>query len=443
MDLSRITSSYSTVVAVVLLCAHFFAGCDEGTINPGGETAAASTFDHSHAQIWVDEVLFRLEDDAIDPPRASRILAYVGLGIYESTIDGSSSRITLGDQLNSFDAPPALDAEETYDIPTILHATVGHLGPLLFEEPDSADHLAIVGDELIEERRQDGVDDDVISASINRGILLAEILYARALNDGYHQRNDDDFSHPGGEYAWVPTGDFDYPLEPNWNALRPFALPDVDACKPQPPPEFSTDEDSLFFREAFAVWETSQALNDDQIAIAHFWADDPGVTATPPGHWMALAAQLAGDLELDLDETAELFGLLGVTMADAFISCWDEKYRSYLLRPVTYINRYIDDDWQPLINTPPFPEYTSGHSNVSAASAHILETLLGDQSFEDHTHAHRGISARSFQSFRDAAREAANSRLYGGIHYPVGNEQGLIQGRCVADQVLDAVDTTE
>ena len=101
-----------------------------------------------------------------------------------------------------------------------------------------------------------------------------------------------------------------------------------------------------------------------------------------------------------------------------------------------YVQRVIDPAWTPLLVTPPFPEYTSGHSVQSMAGAVVLTDLFGTFSFTDRTHSARSGPPRAFASFEDAAREAAVSRMYGGIHFRAAIERGLEQGACVGRGVL-------
>ena len=146
-------------------------------------------------------------------------------------------------------------------------------------------------------------------------------------------------------------------------------------------------------------------------------------------------------LYVRLDEAAEMYVRVGVALADAFIACWHAKYRVNMLRPITYVRRHIDPRWSPLLLTPPFPEYTSGHSVASAAAAEVLARLFGDVPFIDRTHDARGFRARSFGSTRDAAAEAAISRLYGGIHYPMSIEAGVQQGQRIGRRVAEGLRT--
>ena len=212
-------------------------------------------------------------------------------------------------------------------------------------------------------------------------------------------------------------------------------------CGTDPPVPYAEAPGSAFHGEALAVYRAVRELSPERLEIARCWADDPGETATPPGHWVAIASRLATERGLRLDKAAEMYARVGVGLADAFIACWQTKYRLNLVRPVTYIRQHIDARWGALLMTPPFPEYPSGHSVASAAAAEVLTAVFGEVAFTDRTHEARGLPSRRFGSFAAAAAEAAVSRLYGGIHYPMAIEQGLHQGRCVGRHVNAVVRT--
>jgi membrane-associated phospholipid phosphatase len=216
-----------------------------------------------------------------------------------------------------------------------------------------------------------------------------------------------------------------------------MALDSALTCDPGPPPPFSTDLDSAFFAEALEVFETVNSLTPGQREIALFWSDDPGQTATPPGHSVSILGQVLRAQDRSLADAAVGYARLGIAVCDAFIACWRVKYRHNLVRPISYIRSSIDPTWgDPLpLTTPPFPEYTSGHSIQSAAAAEVLTATFGEVAFTDHTHDARGLAPRSFDSFAAFAEEAAISRLYGGIHYRSAIERGLEQGRCVGAEV--------
>jgi hypothetical protein len=163
---------------------------------------------------------------------------------------------------------------------------------------------------------------------------------------------------------------------------------------------------------------------------------------SPGGHWMNITRVACKKANADFNLSAESYVRVSLALIDAFISCWDEKYRSKLIRPETYINQYIDEDWVPLLQTPPFPEYTSGHSVISASSAVTLTKLFGDQfAFTDSTEVEFGLTARSFPSFIAASEEAAISRMYGGIHYRPAVEVGMTEGRAIGQYILGKIKT--
>ncbi|HEX4932458.1 MAG TPA: vanadium-dependent haloperoxidase, partial [Gemmatimonadaceae bacterium] len=224
--------------------------------------------------------------------------------------------------------------------------------------------------------------------------------------------------------------------------------------KPLPPLPFDSAKGSPFMKEALEVYETKAKLTDEQREILAFWDCNPYVMnvqghtmfatkkITPGGHWMGIVGIAARKAGADPLRTADAYARTAIALADGFISSWDEKYRSNLIRPETYINRYVDEKWTPMLQTPPFPEYTSGHSVISNAAAEVLTDVFGDDfAFADSTELEYGLPVRSFPSFRTAASEAAISRLYGGIHYRRAIEQGSQQGKKVGQLVVERVRT--
>ena len=240
---------------------------------------------------------------------------------------------------------------------------------------------------------------------------------------------------PKGEGLWVPTSRIvqqQLPLLPEWGGNRTFAMPDRAACRLPAPPAYSTEPESAFMAEAEEVLEIRRGLTDEERAIARFWSDDPMLSPTPPGHWISIAAQVLDDEGANVERRVEVLATLSVALADAFIGCWHEKFQYNYIRPVTAIKAQLDPAFEPLLITPPFPEYPSGHSTQSGAAAVVLSAMFGeDFAFTDATHEADGLPARSYPSFWAAAEEAGVSRLYGGIHFRSAIEQGLEQGRCV------------
>jgi hypothetical protein len=200
---------------------------------------------------------------------------------------------------------------------------------------------------------------------------------------------------------------------------------------------------SAFLAEAEEVLALRHGLSPEREAAARFWSDDAMLSWTPPGHWIAIAAQELEAEGADAERRVEVLARLSVAMADAFIGCWHEKFRWNLVRPVSFIRAHLDPSFEPLLVTPPFPEYPSGHSVQSAAAAAVLTAAFGeDHAFEDRTHEDEGLPPRSFPSFEAAAHEAAASRLYGGIHFRSAVENGFLMGGCIGAHAV-ALDTVE
>ena len=251
--------------------------------------------------------------------------------------------------------------------------------------------------------------------------------------------------------SWYPTPPgYMEAVEPNWNTIRPMLLDSENQCKLDPAIAFSEDSTSAFHQLAMEVYKAVNESTQEQKEIAAFWDCNPFAISSsghmmvgfkkisPGGHWMNIAAIACSTANVSLLQTIKIQTIVAATLMDAFISCWDEKYRSNRIRPETYIHRKIDARWNPLLQTPPFPEYTSGHSVVSAATAEVLTHLLGDNfAYTDDTELMFELPARQFRSFRHAAEEAAISRLYGGIHFRDAIDNGLKQGRGIASHIIE------
>jgi hypothetical protein len=265
------------------------------------------------------------------------------------------------------------------------------------------------------------------------GDLILEWSSTDGGQDAQFNNFPTDYMPPKGIQYWVPTAPGNKPaLQPYWESNRPFLASNIEGNQPDAPPSFSVDENSLCYQRAMEVYNVVNNITPEQRKIAEFWSDDPVTTATPPGHSISILNQLIKEKNLSLAIAVEAFAKLGIGISDAFISCWKTKYQTVYIRPITYINEYIDPDWSPILNTPPFPEYTSGHSVQSGALAEILTSLFGENhEFTDHTHEKRTDmdgTPRTFMSFYQLAEEAAISRLYGGIHFQEAISLGLEQG---------------
>lgn len=416
-----------------------------GALHPSRLLAAptwppASAYTAEVPLLWFELALELVRTTpGFSPPVASRAFGYAGVALYEALLPGMPGGQSLAGQLNELPRAPN-PSDRAYHWPTVANRALSSILRSLC--PTATPESAGAIDEL--ERRfasaaQALLPLGVYRRSIGRGEEVAAHIFAWSTNDGGHEAfltNFPPYEPPSGPGLWVRTPPGFLPaLQPYWGANRSFALSSGAACSPPPPPSYSGEPGSAFYAEAYECYSAVGRLTPEQEAIARFWSDDPGQTPTPPGHSISILTQVARTLDLSLAAAAEAYAKVGIAVADAFIGCWSTKYVHSLLRPVSYIRNLIDSGWTPLLATPPFPEYTSGHSVQSGAAAQVLTNLFGEVAFVDRTHESRGLPARSFSSFHEAAEEAAVSRLYGGIHFRAAIERGLEQGRCIGRHV--------
>lgn len=407
----------------------------------------------------VDKVTDIMVHDIFSPPVASRIYAYPNIAAYEIMALNNEQYNSLSGQVRELNAIPEPEAGMTINY--TLAALIAHIDVsrrLIFTE----DKIEVFRDSLY------GVWEAQNSEEFNQsreyGLAVAEHIANWMDQDNYKQTrtmpkftvNTDDPSR------WQPTPPaYMDGIEPHWNKIRPFVIDSAGQFKPTPPPPFSMEEDSDFYKEVKEVFDISNEITEkgdtsEEIEIAQFWDCNPYVSVTrghlmfatkkitPGAHWIGITKIACRKTNSSFDDTLYAYTKASIAMADAFISCWDEKYRSNLIRPETLINQHFDDSWKPILQTPPFPEYTSGHSVVSGAAATALTDIFGDNfAFDDDTELRYGLPVRSFSSFNDAADEAAISRMYGGIHYRTAVEIGVKQGRDLGKFVLENLNMTK
>ncbi|MCU0827314.1 MAG: vanadium-dependent haloperoxidase [Tabrizicola sp.] len=373
------------------------------------------------------------------PPVAARAFAYCGITAHEALAAGNSKLVSLAGQVTDLLPLPAR-TEGAFDEPCVLHAALqATVAELFFNTGPTGQRAMEAMGRKLGETASAGIDSAVVERSVTYGKTVAEHILAWSRADGgavvENMGFPMDYTPGTRPQDWVPTNLIrlqQAPLLPGWANCRPFAVPSALASDPGPHPDYDEAPESVFRGFAQEVYDTGRSLTDEQKLIARFWSDDPMLTFTPAGHWIAIVLQIAERDALPVEVISSTLAKLGVAQADAFISCWATKYMYNLLRPVTYIKRHIDPAWEPLLITPPFPEYTSGHSTQSGAASTVLTSVFGEGfAFDDETHVDEGLPMRSFPSFAAAAEEAAISRLYGGIHFRFGNEKGLEQGRAV------------
>jgi hypothetical protein len=408
----------------------------------GGGSPTTAGYDVTAATGWLRALYEVVRTEGLTPPAAARAYAYCSVAMYESVVAGMPQHRSLAGQLTGMPVMPQPVKNAKYDWPTALSAAVATVAGAIFANATAPSRDALVAHhtKTVAARRSARVPAAVLHDSAAYGVRVGAAVAGWAEGDGYAGTRGRAYTPPVGPDKWVPTHpNFGTAIEPYWSEVRPFVLTSCDECPPDPPPAaYSEDPSSAFYAQAMAVYDQWKANTDETRGIARFWTDNPLLSGLPAGHWLLIVTQFAEQHSLNLAELVEAYARAGVTLADAFLSCWTEKYRTNLLRPSTYVRRHIDAGWTTWVNTPQFPEYTSGHSVASNAVATVLTDLLGARPFVDR-HVATGlttITQRSFTSFRQAAADAAQSRLYGGIHYPMGIAMGLAQGDRVGAVML-------
>ncbi len=391
--------------------------------------------------------------DIFSPPVASRIYTYMSVAGYEAAIHQNPAYVTLAGQLNGFEPVPQPDAGQEYCYSLASVQAMLKVGRALVFSEDKLDGFYT---QIMQEFKDTGIPDDVFDRSVEYGTKVADHVIAWSSKDNYKQsRSFPKYSIIDDAATWKPTPPaYMDAVEPHWNKIRTFAIDSAGQFKPQSPTQFSTEKNSQFFKEAQQVHDVGAGLTEEQRQIASFWDCNPFVMnvkghvmfatkkISPGGHWMNITHVACSMKKADFVQSAEAYVRVAISLVDGFISCWDEKYRSKLVRPETYINQYIDENWVPLLQTPPFPEYTSGHSVISSAAASALTDLFGKNfAFTDSTEIEFGLTARTFSSFEEASKEAAVSRMYGGIHYKPACDNGLVQGKALGDYIVEKIKT--
>jgi PAP2 superfamily len=401
----------------------------------------------------IDKVTEVIIHDIFSPPVASRIYIYPSIAAYESLLPESPDFQTLAGQLRDLKPLPKPDNDKTYCYTLAsIHAYLTVAKKLIFSEEKIEKFEA----EFYKELKDLGIPNDVYERSMAYGAKVAKHVLDWASKDNYKEtRTFPKYTIQEAANTWKPTPpSYMEGIEPSWNKIRPFLLDSASQFAPTPPTPFSADKNSAFYKEALEVYETFKKLSTEEKAIANFWDCNPYVShvkghamyaakkITPGGHWIGITQIITRQTQKNCIETMEALVWVSLALAEGFISCWDEKWRSVLIRPETYINQYIDEEWQPLLQTPPFPEYTSGHSVISNASAEVLTHLVGDNiAYTDSVEVKYGLPVRDFKSFRQAASEAAISRLYGGIHYMPAINNGSEQGKKIGQFIVKKLKT--
>jgi PAP2 superfamily len=382
------------------------------------------------------------------PMIASRNYAYASIAAYEVVAAYDKRFQSLAGQIKHLPAFPKTEiADVDYQLAAMLaFCKVGEA--VTFPEGSMQTYI----DKLKHEADSAGVSSSVIKASQAFADSIGNHILRWSKKDNYAQlRTATKYTVIDVDGRWVPTPPmYAQAVEPHWMEMRPLVMDSAAQFMPARPPAFDIqNKNSVYYKALIEVKTIGDSLTEEQKHIADFWDDNPFkmnvvghvMFATkkfsPPGHWMnivGIGSQKAG---ADFSTTVAAYAQTAIALYDAFISCWDEKYRSNFVRPETVINKSVSAEWQPYIQTPPFPSHTSGHATISAAAAEAMTNWFGDKLiFTDTSLLEFGIKNREITSFRNAAKEAAMSRLYGGIHYRFDNEHGTEAGQKLGEFIV-------
>jgi hypothetical protein len=384
------------------------------------------------------------------PIIASRNYLYANIAAYEIIAAGFPDQYqSLAGQIKGLTAVPAAPAGQEIDFHFASVLAFCKLGEAVtFPEGSMQDYV----DSLKKLVKDHGMPGSVFKNTVAFADTVGKVILAWSKKDNYAQtRTAPKYTVIDTPGRWIPTPPmYAQALEPHWREIRTMVMDSADMFTPPPPPDFNIkDKNSLYYKEVMAVKNAGDSLTDEQKHIAEFW-DDLGTRLnvsghvmfmtkkfSPPGHWMNIVGIAAKTAKVDFNTTVYAYAKTAIAMFDAFIQCWDEKFRSNTVRPETVINKYFDADWKPFLQTPPFPEYTCGHSTVSSSAAEALTSVFGDNFvYTDTSELEFGIKNRSFKSFRHAALENNWARFYGGIHFHNSCLVSTEYGRKVGDLVV-------
>ncbi|MBI1808610.1 MAG: vanadium-dependent haloperoxidase [Gemmatimonadetes bacterium] len=458
---------------------------------------AAAPADPQLVAQWMRAGLVFTRSERLGPPLAGRIAAYGSLALYEGyASDPHSTLRSLAGQLNGLATLPAAPSDGAVDGATVAAEAERVVLDSLYRDGRPATRRTVdsLSKAQVAAREAAGVGSAMRDRSLAHGRALAAALLAYAATDSFYATRGRPWTAPTGRQFWVNTATTDQyvtqqlssqsdvavtknsgdtldveratekgllmnrpkkagpttlpafdpvkPTEPYWGVLRPFTLQDGDECKPPVPPPYSEKPGSEFYQMAQEFYDTVKALTPDKRQTALYWADNPVATGTPAFHWISVLLHMVSARHLTAEQAVEDFTLTSIAIHDAFIGCWREKYRSFVVRPVTYVQRVWDPKYVTVFATPPFPEYSSGHSVISGAAVEVLIHQLGDTTaYVDSSQVDVGQAARAYPSLSAALHEVAMSRVYGGIHYMKAVVDGMKQGQCVGQRVIKRLQT--
>lgn len=413
-------------------------------------TRKTADYEGRVAHEWMRLGFQMIKDNFLFGPHAARTYGYMGLTVWESVYGGIPNARSLAGQINEYPEAAFLDTSKEYDWDIVLCHAMKTVLPALMDNITAAQRSSTENLALLQEteRMKQGISEDVRQNSKEYGIRIGQKIVDRIQRDGRDiiknivpvipTRNS------ATKWYWDATTYNQSATEPLWGTIRTFVISNSQACEAEAPLMYSENKTSAFYREAKEVYDVPK--NAANKTIAYHWDNGPGRTCSPACHWVSIAQQILERDKKNLAESAKVYALVGFAAADAFSSSWYLKYKYFLMRPATYIREQIDPKWDPILGTPPYPDYTSGSSTIGGAAPIVLASVLGDGSFVDKTHLGSPLYTpeggpfilpeRNFPSLTRAGEEQAESRILGGVHFRRACNLGLNSGRCIGNSIL-------
>ncbi|HEX6848127.1 MAG TPA: vanadium-dependent haloperoxidase [Chitinophagaceae bacterium] len=383
---------------------------------------------------WIDMQLelIRTSSPFIGGLPPARPFAYAGIALYEAVVPGMPAYRSLSGQLTDMPAMPKTVPGYAYHWPTCANAALAAINRNFF--PNASEAVDALENKL-NTAYQKETDHATFQRSVDFGKVVAQLIFGWSKTDGYAININKPYAAPVGGGLWAPTPPgFAPPFGPYWGNHRLFVAGSLDGTAPTAPPSYSTDPSSDYYKMVKEVYDISQALTPDQIALALFYRDYPGFG---DGHYFSILKQLLEKKPHTLDFTAMVCAKTGIGCVDAGIGCWKIKFKYNQERPVRYIREVLGHkEWNPLFDTPPFPDFPSGHSTIAGSFAEILKAFFGDSyPFSDHTYDYLGMRPRTYNSFHELVKEICESRVYAGIHYIYSCTAAKEQGRKIGQNI--------
>lgn len=443
-------------ILLTIISIFIFSACQKRIDQPFTQeeiaSAANSNRQHGHLQQtktyssevvnkWIDMQLRLMQTSSpfIGGLPVSRVFGYTGIALYESVVPGMPAYQSLSGQLNQFPNMPKTSPGFAYHWPSNANAAIAAMTRTLFPTASAANKASTDSlENALNNEYKNSVKIDVWQRSVAFGKSVAQLVFEWAKTDGADHANEA-YPLPVGPGLWQPTAPaFATAFAPYWKNNRQLVVGSFDGADPPPPPAYSTDPSSDFYKMAKEVYDISQTLTPEQRAIGLYYRDNPGFGG---GHYMSILNIVLRQENVMLDVSALAFAKGGIVSVDAGIECWKVKYTYNNLRPITYIRNVLGyTTWNALFGTPGFPDYISGHSTIGGAVAEVLTSMFGDNyHFTNNTFSYLNMPDQHYTSFYDMAEEIGKSRVYAGIHYTTSCVEGTKTGKKVAQNILSTL----